>query len=236
MIDIPVAKWLPIIPTNFEISNNKEKIVTEFIDKLIKEGVYEINFKDENGNKILLTFRHGHNTGHNKTAVTKAEFAKMPTFAIGFTSMIAFDLLQKDKDTSQNFKPIGNRDYRIVKFTDNQSIANGNFASKRSMLPTFKKPEYQQALDLADQQITEVSRGIHLAENIRGKKLGKFLMAVAIEVLSRSGVTQIDLSGSIEASLLPIAEKLGYSDENKKIKIDKIKELDYLDWILPFIT
>lgn len=232
MIENPVVQWVPIQPSD-ETEDGKEQVVARFIEKLVNEGVCEIKIPGEN-KKVIITYREGENPNLTSDTIDKATFHKLSKFMYGFTKMIALDLLQETDDPNA-YEPVGHRDYRITKFPD-KTVANGNFSAQRGMLPEFQQPEFQSALDEADAGLGPSSNGIDLSEHLRGKKLGKFLMALSFELLSRSGVETIDLSGSVSDSLLPIVSRFGYDSEHKTLELEKIKKTDYLDLILPFIT
>lgn len=232
MIENPVVKWIPLFPSD-EIDDDKERKVAEFIEKLVTEGVCEIKIPGEN-KKVLITYREGDNPNFSTSTIDRKTFRQLSNFMYGFTKMFVVDILQ-ETDIQNNFEPVGHRDYRIAKFSD-ECVANGNFAAQRRMLPEFKKSEYQSALKDADANLGPSSNGVELSEKLRGKKLGKFLMAISFELLSRLGVDKIDLSGSVSDSLVPIVKKFGYDSDNKKLDMKKVKETNYLDLILPFIN
>lgn len=232
MSENPVIKWIPLFPSD-EVED-KEKLVSEFVDKLMKEGVCEISIPGDDSKKLFITYREGKNPSYTQNVIDKNTFNKFSKFSYGFTSVFVLDLLEKTDDSTNKLKSVGHRDYRIAKFPE-ECIANGNFAAHRNILPVFAKPEYQMALNEADQSLGDSANGVELSQELWGKKLGKFLMALSIRILSKIGVTQIDLSGSISPELLPIVSKFGYSTYNRKLEMSKINQEKYTDFILPFI-
>ena len=114
-------------------------------------------------------------------------------------------------------------------------MANGNFSAERRYLPQ-NSSEYSSGLKAADDRYSGAGKGVELSEELRGKKLGKFLMGVSLEILRRQGIKTLDMSGDISLELLPIATKLGYSEKNKKIDISSIPSPLTYSFIAPFVN
>lgn len=222
-------------------AETKRQRFSKFTNELINKGVVELNSPAVfEGKKIIATYRKGDNPNLSGKKVSRSEFNALSKWASGYTQVHVINLLMEDSQNPGKYLPIGRRDYRVARFKDGKVVANGHFESKKENLemPKDIDPGIADALSVADKAWGPSENGIDVVKEIkskikgtifsypiRKKGLGGLLTAVGIEILKKSGVEELEVSG-VSDEYESIMKRVGIENtwvgDTEKIQLDNI--------------